>query len=367
MKSNPLLLKAEEFIRACYKELGKSEQDIKSRLFMIKQSILSTGTYEQTTEELTHGARMAWRNSNRCIGRLFWNSLHVIDERKLDTEEEVREALFHHLEYATNNGKIRPTITIFKPSSEETVPAIRIWNHQLIRYAGYETDSGILGDPHSLSFTKQCQELGWVGEGTHFDILPLVIQIGTSEPVWYDIPKELIKEVPIRHPERTEFEDLQLKWYAVPFISEMKLEIGGIHYPAAPFNGWYMETEIGARNLADTNRYNMLPKVATIMGLDTTTNATLWKDKALIELNIAVLHSFKEAGVSMVDHHTAAGQFLLFEEKEEQAGRDVTGRWSWLLSPISPATSHVFHKRYNDEVKNPNYYYQACPFHSHKS
>ena len=49
----------------------------------------------------------------------------------------------------------------------------------------------------------------------------------------------------------------------------MRLEIGGIDYPMAPFNGWYMGTEIGARNLADQDRYNLLPKVAEIMELDT--------------------------------------------------------------------------------------------------
>ena len=57
--------------------------------------------------------------------------------------------------------------------------------------------------------------------------------------------KHLVKEVAITHPELPEFEDLQLKWYAVPMISDMKLEIGGIDYVAAPFNGWYMGTEIG--------------------------------------------------------------------------------------------------------------------------
>jgi nitric-oxide synthase, bacterial len=111
--------------------------------------------------------------------------------------------------------------------------------------------------------------------------LPLVIQTGANEPKWFEIPKDMVMEVPITHPEYQWFEDLHLRWYAVPIISDMKLEIGGIEYTAAPlFNGWYMETEIGARNLADISRYNMLPKVASLMGLNTDTNATLWKDKA---------------------------------------------------------------------------------------
>lgn len=38
----------------------------------------------------------------------------------------------------------------------------------------------------------------------------------------------------------------------------MLLEIGGLEFPAAPFSGWYMSTEIGARNLCDPHRYNIL-------------------------------------------------------------------------------------------------------------
>lgn len=144
-------------------------------------------------------------------------------------------------------------------------------------------------------------------------------------------------------------------------ISDMALEIGGIRYPAAPFNGWYMETEIGARNLADTKRYNMLPKVASLMGLDSKTDATLWKDNALIELNVAVLHSFKAQGITIVDHHTAAKQFERFEQIEADVGRKLTGDWTWLISPVSPATTHIFHSHYDDTVVKPNYFRQRVP------
>ncbi|MBM7651165.1 nitric oxide synthase oxygenase domain/subunit [Neobacillus cucumis] len=102
--------------------------------------------------------------------------------------------------------------------------------------------------------------------------------------------------MPISHPHYKWFTNLELKWYAVPMISDMILEIGGITYTAAPFNGWYMGTEIGARNFADESRYNMLPKIGKLMGLDIKSNISLWKDRALLELNTAVLHSFKEDG-----------------------------------------------------------------------
>src|SRR5688500_10344596 len=53
-------------------------------------------------------------------------------------------------------------------------------------------------------------------------------------------------------------------------------------------------TEIGARNLADPDRYDMLPTIARRLGLDTSSNRSLWKDRALVELNLAVLWSFDQ-------------------------------------------------------------------------
>ncbi len=352
---------AKAFIAACYQELGK-EGEVKGRLDGIKSEIDRTGSYVHTKEELEHGAKMAWRNSNRCIGRLFWNSLNVIDRRDVRTKEDVRDALFHHIETATNNGKIRPSITIFPPE-EKGEKQVEIWNHQLIRYAGYESDGERIGDPASRSLTAACERLGWRGERTDFDLLPLIFRMkGDEQPVWYELPRSLVIEVPITHPEIEAFSDLELKWYGVPIISDMKLEVGGIHYNAAPFNGWYMGTEIGARNLADEKRYDKLKKVASIIGISTDYNTELWKDQALVELNKAVLHSYKKQGVSIVDHHTAASQFKRFEEQEEEAGRKLTGDWTWLIPPISSAATHIFHRSYDNSIVKPNYFYQDRPY-----
>lgn len=54
------------------------------------------------------------------------------------------------------------------------------------------------------------------------------------------------------------FKDLKLRWYALPAVTNMLLEIGGLEFPACPFNGWYMGTEIGVRDFCDTQRYNVL-------------------------------------------------------------------------------------------------------------
>ncbi|MNI18836.1 Nitric oxide synthase oxygenase [compost metagenome] len=366
MEHNLLLEKAEHFICNCYSELGLTTVQRKQRIDEIKQEINESGSYKHTTEELQHGAKMAWRNSNRCIGRLFWQTLQVLDARHIETEEAVAEALYHHIEYATNGGKIRPLITIFKPAVQPA-EQLRIWNHQLIRYAGYETEQGIVGDSASVEFTRICEELGWRGKRTSYDVLPLVVSIGGQAPRVFEIPQALVMEVPITHPELSNFADLKLQWYGVPFVCDMQLEIGGISYTAAPFNGWYMGTEIGARNLADEYRYNKLPEVAALMGLDTRLEMSLWRDRALVELNIAVLHSYKQHGVTIVDHHTAAEQFRRFEQKEAEQDRELTGDWTWLISPLSPATTHIFHKSYNNQVETPNFFYQEKAYKTYKA
>ncbi|MGQ8873413.1 nitric oxide synthase oxygenase [Paenibacillus sp. TSA_86.1] len=352
---------AERFIYTSYEELGHTREDAEARLIAITHEIEKTGTYTHTAEELEHGCKMAWRNSNRCIGRLFWDKLRIVDARHADTAGSAAQAVLDHIHTASNGGKIIPTITILPPEGPSGAP-MRIWNHQLIRYAGYETEQGIVGDPASVEMTKAAISLGWQGAGGDYDVLPLIIQAKGQAPEWYDIPEQEIIEVQIEHPERAEIAELGLRWYGVPMIADMRVEIGGINYPAAPFNGWYMETEIGARNFADTFRYNKLPAVAAALGLNTSSETTLWKDRALVELNVAVLHSFKKAGVSIVDHHTAAAQFALFEQREQKAERELTGDWVWLIPPVSPATTHIFHSSYRNEIVKPNFFHQESAY-----
>lgn len=300
-------------------------------------------------------AKAAWRNSARCIGRLFWDTLEVWDARAACCPDEVFEACVDHLRRATNGGKIRSAVTLFRPAGEGE-RGIRIWNDQLIRYAGYRrADGSVLGDPDQTGFTERVLEMGWCAPAvpSAFDVLPWVIEVPGFAPKLYTVPADVVLEVPIRHPDLPWFEDLGLKWHAVPALSNMALVGEGMRFTAAPFNGYYMGTEIGSRNFGDEHRYNLLPVVAGRMGLDTSSRRTLWKDRALVELNMAVLHSFREAGVAMVDHHTASAQFMQHLRNEEACGRAVPGDWSWLVPPMSGSACPVFHRYYDDIRPEP--------------
>jgi nitric-oxide synthase len=356
---------AEEFLCLLHEEhpaLGP----VRPRLDRVRREIAESGTYVHTPDELTFGARIAWRNASRCIGRLYWRSLLVRDLREVRTPDGLFTELIRHLEMAAGNRgdepgsrRIRPLISIFAPAQPGATPDVQLWNEQLIRYAGHrKPDGSVIGDPRYAEFTEAVTALGWRGKGEPFDVLPLVIESATGARL-FDLPEHAVVEVPLAHPEYPWFAELGLRWHAVPAISNMRLAIGGVSYPLAPFNGWYMGTEIGARNLADPDRYDQLPVVAAKLGLDTSSEATLWRDRALVELNRAVLWSFERAGLRISDHHTESRRFLDHVAKEEQAGRQTPADWSWIVPPMSGAATPVFHRYYHEADQRPNFYLDA--------
>lgn len=108
----------------------------------------------------------------------------------------------------------------------------RVWNSQLIRYAGYQMPDGtVRGDPacveftqvpnpplvgdrveprgvkgpgsansRGLSYLQLCIDLGWKPKYGRFDVLPLVLQADGHDPEFFEIPSDLVLEVPMEHP-----------------------------------------------------------------------------------------------------------------------------------------------------------------------
>ncbi|MFC1419546.1 nitric oxide synthase oxygenase [Streptacidiphilus cavernicola] len=338
------LAAAESFIRQFAAENPQTAGDPDRRLREVRRAVESYGTYEHTTEELAFGARVAWRNAARCIGRLYWRSLVVRDLRHLRHPDDIADECVQHLRTATNGGRIRPLVSVFAPDRPDR-PAARLLSEQLVRYAD---------DPLSAKRAALAQESGWKGDKEEFDVLPLLVQSAPDRaPDWYPLPEDAVLQVPLRHPEHPGFAALGLRWYAVPAVSDMTLRIGGVDYPAAPFNGWYMGTEIGSRNLGDADRYDLLPAVAALFDLDTASDRSLWRDRALVELNLAVLHSFQQDGVTMADHHTESARFLAHIERERRHGRPVPADWSWIVPPLSGSATPVFHRYYDAPDASP--------------
>jgi nitric-oxide synthase len=337
---------AEEFLDQLHAETGAPVRD---RLGEVLAEIDRTGTYTHTPDELVFGARVAWRNAARCIGRLYWNSLRVRDRRHVRAPAEVAAECVAHLHEAGRGGRIRSTLTVFAPRTPQR-SGPRIHNEQLVRYAGHRLDGGgVRGDGRNAALTDRAVALGWKRPDPpgRFDVLPLLVSADGGVPEVFEVPADAVLEVELTHPEHAWFADLALRWHAVPAISAMPLAIGGVVYPAAPFNGWYMATEIGARNLVDPDRYDLLPVVAAGLGLDTGSPRTLWRDRAAIEVLRAVQHSFDAAGITITDHHTESERFLVHVEREERAGRSCPADWSWIVPPVSGGLTPVFHRYYD--------------------
>jgi nitric-oxide synthase len=335
------------------------EEALQRRLDDVFAEIEARGTYTHTADELTVGAKLAWLNHTRCIGKLYWRSLTVRDCRHVTAPDEIRDECFEHLRVAANGGRVKPLITIFAPDRPGE-PAARVHNAQLVAYAGYRGPDGtVVGDGGTVDLTRLARRSGWSGgEQGPFDVLPIVLETGDGDLSTHPVPPELAYEVAIEHPTLPGLAALGLRWYGFPTISNMALTIGGIVYPLAPFTGWYVAPELSARDFTDGYRYDLLPAIAAAFGLDA--QDPLWKDRTMIELTAAVLWSFERAGMRMDDHHAASERFHKWTQAERRRGRDVDAEWAWMVPPISASATPVFHERYGSRQRLPNFF-RAAP------
>lgn len=350
---------ARAFLELFCQESGMSRPAFQKRWSEIGRALRQRNFYEHTPDELAFGARIAWRNHGRCIGRLFWESLEVFDCRAMTEPDAIADRMVRHMRDALGDGRIRSMISVFAPVTDTQLPAY-IESRQITEYAGYAMDDGsLLGDRQNVEATRIAQSLGWQAPEPRgrFDILPVIIRDRSDRRALFSLPPSAYREIDIRHPTEADFAGLGLKWYAVPCISGMILTIGGIDYPCAPFNGFYMCTEIASRDFADRKRYDLLPDVARAFGQEPeAAKNPLWRDAALTELNRAVLHSFRQAGVTIVDHHAASDQFMEFHRREQAQGRRVAADWRWIVPPQASGACEVFHLRMTNFHPVPNYY-----------
>lgn len=66
----------DKFLLITITKRSKSPAHI-TRWQQIQDEIDSTGAYQLNETELIYGAKLAWRNSSRCIGRIQWAKLQV--------------------------------------------------------------------------------------------------------------------------------------------------------------------------------------------------------------------------------------------------------------------------------------------------
>uniref|UniRef100_A0A7N5JVX4 Nitric oxide synthase n=1 Tax=Ailuropoda melanoleuca TaxID=9646 RepID=A0A7N5JVX4_AILME len=252
---------AKEFIDQYYSSIKRfGSKAHTERLEEVNKEIETTGTYQLKDTELIYGAKHAWRNASRCVGRIQWSKLQVFDARDCTTAHGMFNYICNHIKYATNKGNLRSAITIF-PQRTDGKHDFRVWNSQLIRYAGYkQPDGSILGDPANVEFTEE---------------------------------------------------------------------------------------------------------VAKKMNLDMRKTSSLWKDQALVEINIAVLYSFQTDKVTIVDHHSATESFIKHMENEYRCRGGCPADWVWIVPPMSGSITPVFHQEMLNYRLTPSFEYQPEPWNTH--
>ncbi|KAL9617496.1 MAG: hypothetical protein Q9160_007707 [Pyrenula sp. 1 TL-2023] len=307
---------------------------------------LSSSGWIQRTEELEFGIRIAWKHSRKCIMRSQYKDLRLCDLRYVKTSVEMGQALVQSLKKAFGHGMIQPTVFVFPPRQVGKSGPM-IWNQQLVSFAGYiNDDESILGDPKNVSLTTSIIELGWSPPRfrTKWDLLPLVTMAEDDEPVITDISSEDFPLVHIRHPRhQLPFEKLGLRWIPAPVLSRLGFDIGGVQYTASPFIGWFMDAEIGVRDLVDKARYDVLPHVVQALypnelhrpleQLPEHERLCLL-GRAQTELNYAVYHSFSQSRVRMSDALTASSNYCRFDDEHlEKYGFRLPADPYWLAPP----------------------------------
>ena len=162
-------------------------------------------------------------------------------------------------------------------------------------------------------------------------------------------------QVDLEHPKNAEFAELGLKWTTVPVISNFRMNLGGVVYQNAPFNGWFMSTEI-TRNIME--RYDAGPEVAEIFDIDIEQDP-FWRQAASLEVDRAVIHSFQKNGFTIVDPHSVGESFCVHVRRErEQHGLECPSQWSWIGGLVGP-TNDTWHLEMRDFKTKPQYDYSV--------
>ena len=163
---------------------------------------------EMRPDVLEEKSGIVW--NSRIVGKVFYNfeilhldSQYIHNFRHITSPEEAFKAICTHISDACDkNGIIKPIISVFPARQPNGQDPFRVWNSQLISYAGYASPNDpniIIGDAGNLQFTQFCEFLGWKGKGGRFDVLPIVLSGPDGLPVFFEYPEDLILDVKIRY------------------------------------------------------------------------------------------------------------------------------------------------------------------------
>ena len=303
-----------------------------------------TGTYTHTSEELTVGARLAWRHNTRCIGKLYWRGLTVRDFAR----HHRRRGSPRAASITASSSSTRAASSRRSRSSRPTRPgerAAQVRNGQLMSYAGHrQADGTVIGDRDTVAMTELAKAHGWAPASGGPVRHPAARHGGpaTATSASHEIPRRARPRGRDRAPhDRRAWPSSACAGGAFRRSATMTLSIGGINYPCAPFTGWYLAPETRPA----TSR---IPTATTCCRRSPRRSGSTLRPALAVEgqghdrAHGRVLHSFDKAGMRMDDHHTAARSST--SGRSPRSARAARSRpngpgWSRRSPPRCPRTS----------------------------
>jgi nitric oxide synthase oxygenase domain/subunit len=88
--------------------------------------------------------------------------LVIRDCRQVTTVQEMFTEICIDIKDSSNNGIIIPMISVFPERKSGCHDQLRVWNAQLIQYAGYastEDHKVVIGDKVNVAFTTVCKDM----------------------------------------------------------------------------------------------------------------------------------------------------------------------------------------------------------------
>ena len=208
---------------------------------------------------------------------------------------------------------------------------------------------------------------------------------GKTLPYVHPLSTESVQQIAIEHPTQPEIAGLGYKWSVAHTASNLKLTLGGIVYESIPFSRWFVSTEI-VRSLVQ--RYNAVVECAKVLNIDTKSDplcqqrveyevrvhekiawCNTFFEKQLTEifcasaamysppppplqLELAVLYSFRKNGVTIEDPTGIAESFCAHAQRERiEFGRECPWQWSPLASTIAPLHTSLNYGMRNFRVR----------------
>ena len=108
----------------------------------------------------------------------------------VDSPDEMFGAICDHIKYATNDGNIKPTVTIFRQRQFQK-PDLRVWSGFGLSYAGYEIeDESRIDDKEAYATVPEAKKTIKIGDQINLEFTQVsnynfICKLSSTNPIYF--------------------------------------------------------------------------------------------------------------------------------------------------------------------------------------